>query len=151
MSELLPGDPQAGFVFPQKDTLDGTGVLPPNEQTAHDDYQSAWQEDTDAVTTHEANVVQTRADDAAAAADAVAVSSCDPLHAPAAGPVDISVYGQNFTDPMQVRFDADQVPTVFIDATKVVATVDPAPYGEGNYVLGVEGCPDTVGFTFTPT
>ena len=137
------GDPQAGYIYPDKTAATPAGVLPPEEQQWRDDYGAAYDADVQAVTQAEADAAQQRADDAAQYASELHISSVTP--STAAGGDEITVSGQLFDGTTQVLLGGQVLETTLVSDTQVTALL-PDPTTGGPYEISVFGCTDNLPF-----
>lgn len=124
LQSLPAGDPQAGYVVPLKDDSFGAGLLPPDEQAWIDAGIEARQDDTDRVLQAEHDVAVERAEEEAALVDKMQVSSIDPIWVKIGDPpVELHVYGSNFTMSTKILFGGLEEPITFYSETHISTIV----------------------------
>lgn len=144
MSELFtlpPGDPEAGFVFAEREVFDSVGIPPPEEQAIIDERLAALEADTVAVQESEDAIARQRLVDEEAAASGLKVSALVPDWCSIAdpNPVLLHVYGSGFTETTQIWWHDHLETTVFVDEGHLTTWVCPwLFYNPDNILVGVQ-------------
>lgn len=159
MSDLLSlpyGHPDQGYNLPDLSFRDGTGILPPEEEAAHEARDAEQVADTEATAQYEHDLATAIRDDRLDHAK-LRFTSMDPTWVGLSQlPIELHVFGSGFTMSTKILFNGQEEPITFISENEITTIITPifvvpasVPVGVREIGVGIEAEGEETGwFTF---